>query len=57
MLGVAVPLWARPEFSDLLTIFGSYHDFDYHLFYMNIRENAISRVRAFLGERRDRPGL
>ena len=52
LLGVAVPLWARLQFSDLLTVFGSYHDFDYHLFYMNIRENAISRVAAFLGETR-----
>jgi hypothetical protein len=48
LLGVSVPLWARPRFSDLLTLFGSYHDFDYHLFYMNIRQNAGERVAAFL---------
>jgi hypothetical protein len=48
MLGVLLPLLARVRFNDLLTLFGSYHDFDYHLFYMNIRQNAIERVQAFL---------
>lgn len=28
---------------------GSYHVFDYNLFYMNIRENARARVEAFIG--------
>lgn len=27
---------------------GNYHNYDYNLFYMNIRENAIARSRAFL---------
>lgn len=31
---------------------GSYHTYDYNLFYMNIRANAEARVRAFL-QRRD----
>jgi hypothetical protein len=48
LLGVALPLWERGRFSDLLTLFGSYHDFDYHLFYMNIRQNAVDRVAAFV---------
>jgi hypothetical protein len=48
LLGVSLPVWARPRFSDLLTLFGSYHDFDFHLFYMNIRQNAVERVVAFL---------
>lgn len=43
------PFAAGGRFNDLLTVFGSYHDFDYHLFYMNIRQNAAERVAAFLG--------
>ncbi len=27
---------------------GNYHNYDYNLFYMNIRENAIARSRAYL---------
>ena len=27
---------------------GDYHIYDYHLFYMNIRKNAVDRVQAFL---------
>jgi Protein of unknown function (DUF3089) len=51
LLGVSLPWWARGKFDDLLTLFGSYHDSDYHLFYMNIRQNAIERTQAFLGPR------
>tara|TARA_R110002110_G_scaffold134348_1_gene317647 strand:+ start:4342 stop:5406 length:1065 start_codon:yes stop_codon:yes gene_type:complete len=29
---------------------GNYHRYDYSLYYMNIRENAAARVRAFLDE-------
>jgi hypothetical protein len=47
LLGVDIPLGERQHFSDLLTIGGVYHDFDYSLFYMNIRENAVARVRAW----------
>jgi hypothetical protein len=50
LLGVDLPPQARSGFSDLLTLFGSYHDFDYHLFYANIRRNALDRVQAFFGE-------
>jgi hypothetical protein len=52
LLGIDVPLHASAGFSDVLTLFGSYHDFDYNLFYMNIRQNAVERVAAYLGERR-----
>lgn len=44
-------LAAGGRFNDLLTLFGSYHDFDYHLFYMNIRQNAEARVAAYLARR------
>ncbi len=29
---------------------GNYHRYDYSLFHMNVRENAVARVAAFLGE-------
>lgn len=48
LLTVSLPLWARPAFSGLLTLFGSYHEFDYQLFYTNVRQNANDRVAAFL---------
>jgi hypothetical protein len=32
-------------------MFGVYHDFDYGLYYANIRENAALRVRAWQGRR------
>lgn len=50
-LVVTLPFWAAPRFRDLLTLFGSYHDFDYHLFYMNLRQNASDRAAAFLARR------
>jgi len=34
----------RRHFSDLLTLFGVYHDFDYGLYYMNIRQNLTKRI-------------
>lgn len=51
MLSVSIPLGYRRGFTDILSLFGSYHVFDYNLFYVNIRENAIGRVSAFLAER------
>ena len=39
----------RRHFRDALSAFGIYHDFDYGLFYANIRENALLRVRAWKG--------
>jgi hypothetical protein len=37
----------RRHFSDVLTLAGIYHDFDYGLFYVNIRENAARRMAAW----------
>jgi len=36
------------EFQRLVMPGGNYHNYDYNLFYMNIRENAIARSRAFV---------
>lgn len=47
LLGVDVPREQRRHFGDVLTVMGIYHDFDYGLFYMNLRSNAAERVRAF----------
>jgi Protein of unknown function (DUF3089) len=47
LLGVNIPLRYRRHFSDVLTLFGVYHDFDYSLFYMNIRANVDARVREY----------
>ena len=52
LLGVDVASAQRKHFRDLLTIVGVYHDFDYSLFYMNIRENALARSRAWLAAQR-----
>jgi hypothetical protein len=46
-LQVSVPLEQRLGFADALTLFGSYHIFDYNLFYTNIRVNAKQRVMAY----------
>lgn len=46
-LEVDIPLSQRSRFSDVLTLFGSYHVFDYNLFYANIRLNAKERVLSF----------
>ena len=42
----AAALRAALPASDVLTLAGVYHDFDYGLFYMNIRENVSMRVEA-----------
>ncbi|MBV8877306.1 MAG: hypothetical protein JO158_06315 [Gammaproteobacteria bacterium] len=42
----AVAAGARRGFRDLLSLFGSYHLFDYNLFYLNIRSTAAERVAA-----------
>lgn len=47
LLGVEIPLDQRRHFSDILTLTGIYHDFDYGLFYMNIRENVSKRISAW----------
>jgi hypothetical protein len=46
-LEVDIPRDERAGFRDALSAFGSYHVFDYNLFYMNIRANAQARVVAF----------
>ncbi len=47
LLGVDIPFAQRHRFADLLTIAGVYHDFDYALFYMNVRSNAAARVNSW----------
>jgi len=46
-LEVQLPADKRTGFRDPLTLGGDYHDFDYNLFYMNLRANAVQRVAAF----------
>jgi hypothetical protein len=46
-LEIDIPPGRRTGFRDLLTATGDYHDFDYSLFYMNLRANAIERAAAF----------
>jgi len=46
-LEIEVPLGQRVHFSDILTLFGSYHVFDYNLFYANIRLNTKQLGSAF----------
>ena len=47
LLGVDVRLRDRLAFGDILSLTGVYHDFDYNLFYMNIRRNVSARIAAF----------
>jgi len=47
LLGVEIPANERKHFSDVLTIGGVYHDFDYGLFYENIRANLAQRIEAW----------
>jgi Protein of unknown function (DUF3089) len=48
LLDVDIPFQERRHFHDILTLTGVYHDFDYSLFYMNLRANASTRIRAWL---------
>jgi hypothetical protein len=48
LLQVAIPDDAPRGFNGPLTGLGSYHIYDYNLFYMNIRANASERVAQFL---------
>ena len=52
LLGVQIRLGEKRYFSDALTLVGIYHDLDYGLFYMNIRENVAVRIRAWQTSRR-----
>lgn len=47
LLGVEIAPEQKGHFRDALSLFGIYHDFDYGLFYANVRENAALRVRAW----------
>ena len=49
-LVIKIPLGKRKGFKDPLTVFGSYHNQDYSLFYGSISQNAIDRVEAFAGK-------
>jgi hypothetical protein len=55
LLHVSIPWGERHGFADLLTLFGSYHIFDYNLFYLNIRSNAAERTAAFRTSRSPEP--
>lgn len=46
-LQVAIPEDQQDGFSGMFTFLGSYHIFDYNLFYTNIRVNAKQRVSAY----------
>ncbi|HLJ91255.1 MAG TPA: DUF3089 domain-containing protein [Candidatus Angelobacter sp.] len=50
LLGVDIPFRDRRHFADALTIIGVYHDFDYNLFYMNIRQNVAVRIAHYMAE-------
>jgi len=48
LLHVTIAPDARRHFSDMLSLFGIYHDFDYGLFYVSLRHNVAVRIRTFL---------
>jgi Protein of unknown function (DUF3089) len=57
VLRVSIPLTQRRGFADLLTLSsGSYHVFDYNLFYTNIRVNAMERVMSWHARHDALPG-
>ena len=47
VLHIDIPLTERGGFADLLTLFGSYHVYDYNIFYVNIRSNTLERLNAW----------
>ena len=47
LLRVSIPLRQRHGFSNVMTVAGSYHVFDYNIFYTNIRVNVRERISAF----------
>ena len=47
LLHIDIPLAKRRGFANPLTLFGSYHVYDYNVFYTNIRVNAEERVQAY----------
>jgi Protein of unknown function (DUF3089) len=52
LLGVDIPFRERRHFRDILTLVGIYHDFDYSLFYMNLRANVAARIHAWTATHR-----
>jgi hypothetical protein len=46
LLRVQIRADQRRHFTDPLSLFGIYHDFDYGLWYMNIRQNLDVRIHA-----------
>jgi hypothetical protein len=53
LLHVDIPPSKRRGFANALTLFGSYHVYDYSIFYTNIRTNAEERVRAYRAAAQD----
>ena len=51
LLGVSIKPENRRQFTDVLSLIGIYHDFDYGLFYMAIRQNAALRIATFRSTR------
>ena len=49
LLVIDLAIGQRLRFADPLALLGIYHDLDYNLYYMNIRQNAVDRVAAFTG--------
>ena len=47
-LVVRIPYAKRKGFRDAMTLFGSYHNQDYNLFYASLRQNVMDRIEAFL---------
>jgi hypothetical protein len=47
LLRVSIPLRQRHGFINVMTLAGSYHVFDYSLFYANIRVNVRARISAY----------
>lgn len=47
LLGIDIPFTERRHFRDVLTLAGVYHDFDYSLFYVNVRRNVSERIGAW----------
>lgn len=47
LLRVSIPIRQRHGFINVMTLAGSYHVFDYNLFYTNIRVNVRERISAY----------
>jgi hypothetical protein len=47
LLDVNIPIWKTAYQNAIVWLFGSYHVYDYGIFYKNIRANAVQRVQAW----------